>query len=311
MSLDLTTTINITNLDGLDNIYTLVFNKTANQYNFPMSFKLNGVNVALDIGGLTIYGPPEIIQPTSGNDVPEPGSDGGDDGVGGNNDVTYNNEYPTLPELTTPVVVDKAFDYIVCNEGVITPVSDTLKIVTAHIPYASLVIDILTAILTDVCEEDEVQPVLGFPDYYAYRPGIERPSIVYLYKEYINNTWQASTYSSTVHNPKQSAIDDIMTVDVPDKTLGSWMTTVSLTDGSRLKVTGETEGDSLNNYLFLLNQVESQFIPNDEPIRRIVSQNSRFQVKTVKCRQIEYYPEGKLNGAPPSIRRVIEATPTP
>lgn len=307
-SQDLITNINITNLDGNDNIYTLVYNKLSNQYNFPMNFKLNGTNVTLDLEGITIYGPPQITAPTSGNDLPVPGSDGGDDGAGGDNDTTYpDTEYPTVPELIIPTTADQLIEYVVCVDGVITTVSETLKIVTATVPYANLVIDILTAILTDVCEMGEAEAIVGLPEYYGLKPGVNRPAIVYLYKEYINNTWQKPTYSSTVVYPTATAIADITTISVPDKVMGTFVTTINLTDGSRVKATGDTEASSLATFNFLLNQVESAFIPNDVNNCITVSEYPKLQVKTVKCRQIEYYPEGQTGGVNPTIRRVIQA----
>jgi hypothetical protein len=307
-SMDLTTNITIINLDGLDSNFVLVYNKLSNQYNFPMNFKLNGVNVTLDIGGITIYGPPQITEPTSGNDLPVPGSDGGDDGTGGTNDETYpDSEYPTVPDLTVPTSVSQLIEYVVCTDGVISAVSDTLKVVTANIPYFSLIIDILVNILTDVCEISEAEAIVGLPEYYGLRPGVERPAIVYLYKEFINDTWQDSTYSSTVTHPSAAAIANIMTVVVPDKTIGTIVYSVSLTDGSRIKTSGDTDTNAQSNFNFLLNQVESSFIPVNVNDCTTVSEYPKLQVKTVKCRQIEYYPNGKAAGVNPLTRRVIDA----
>lgn len=306
-SQDLITNITITNLDGNDNIYTLVYNKLSNQYNFPMNFKLNGTNVTLDLEGITIYGPREITEPTSGNELPPPGSDGGEDGAGGDNDTTYpDTEYPTVPELVIPETVSQLVEYVACTDGVITTVSETLKLVTVSIPYASLIIDILTAILTDVCEQGEIAPIVGLPEYYGVKPGVDRPAIVYLYKEVINDTWQNSTYSSTVTNPSAAAIADINTIVVPDKTMGIYLTQLVLNNGARIQATGETQAGSLANFNFLLNQVEPTFIPSDLSDRITVTQSPRLQVKTVKCRQIEYYPSGKAAGINPAVRRVIE-----
>ena len=304
---DLITTINITNLDGVDNSYTLVYNKLSNQYNFPMNFKLSGTNVTLDLDGITIYGPPQITEPTSGNDLLPPGSDGGDDGVGGNNDTTFPNvEYPTVPPLTIPQTDSQLVEYVVCIDGVISVVSDTLKLVTSSIPYANLIVDILSAILTEICEGEEVAPTVGLPEYYGLRAGVDRPAIVYLYKEVINNTWQDSTYSSTVSNPNAGAIADIMTVVVPDKTMGTFVTQVALTNGARIKASGDTQASSLTTFNFLLNQVESTFIPTNLNDCISVTEYPKLQVKIVKCRQIEYYPEGKTAGVNPLIRRVID-----
>lgn len=306
-SQDLITNITITNLDGNDNIYTLVYNKLSNQYNFPMNFKLNGTNVTLDLEGITIYGPPQITEPTSGNDLPVPGSDGGDDGAGGDNDTTYpDTEYPTVPELTVPTTAIELIEYVACIDGVVTSVSQTLKLVTASIPYASLVIDILSAIITDVCEMGDVQPTLGFPDYYGLKPGVNRPAIVYIYKEVVDNRWSESTYSSTVVHPTAAAIADVTTVNVPDKTMGAFVTTLNLTDGSRVRVSGDTEANSLVNFNYLLNQVEPSFIPANVNDCKTVTEYPKLQVKTVKCRQIEYYPEGRTAGVNPVIQRVID-----
>lgn len=306
-SVDLTTTINITNLDTVDNSYTLVYNKISNQYNFPMGFKINGVNVVLDISGLTIYGAPEVIQPTSGNDVPLPGSDGGDDGAGGDNDTTYpDNEYPVVPDLTVPTVVERVVEYAVCNDGVIELVTTTLKAVTSTIPYSSLAIDILSELVTEICEMDVGEAIVGLPEYYGLRPGAERPAIVFLYKELVGEVWQQSTYSSTVSNPSAAAIAAISTVDVPDKTMGEIVYSLNLKDGSRIKASGDTDINAQATFNFLLSQVDPVFVPDDVPNCVTISEYPKLQTKTVKCRQIEYYPSGKAAGVNPMIQRVID-----
>lgn len=305
-SQDLITNITITNLDGNDNIYTLVYNKLSNQYNFPMNFKLNGTNVTLDLEGITIYGPPQITEPTSGNELPPPGSDGGEDGAGGDNDTTYpDTEYPTVPELVIPETVSQLVEYVVCTDGVISVVSETLKLVTVSIPYANLVIDILTAILTDVCEMGDVQPTVGLPEYYGLKPGVNRPALVYLYKEVTGTTWGESTYSSTVVHPTATAISSFMMATIPDKTMGTFVTTLNLVDGSRVRASGDTEASSLGNFNYLLNQIRPEFIPADVNNCITVTEYSKLKVKTVKCRQIEYYPEGKTAGVNPFMRRII------
>lgn len=306
-SMDLQTTIVITNLDTVNNTYDLVYNKVTNNYNFPMNFKLNGVNVTLDLGGITIYGPPEVTSPTSGNDVPPPGSDGGDDGVGGNNDTVYtDNEYPTLPPLVNPTVVSQLFEYVVCTDGVISTVSDTIKAAASSIPFASLVVDILVNILTDVCEIGDAEATVGLPEFYGLRAGVDRPAIVYLYKEVMSGTWGASTYSSTVTNPTAAAVAAIDTVVVPDKTMGTYLTQITLNDGAQIRATGDTQASSLTNFNFLLAQVDPTFLPASVPDRTSVATYPTLQIKTVKCRQIEYYPNGKAAGVSPAVRRVID-----
>ena len=303
----LETTIVITNLDGDDNVYNLTYNKITNQYNFPMGFKLNGTNVSLDLEGITIYGPPQITEPTNGNDVPAPGSDGRDDGVGGNNTITFPLiGYPVVSNLTTPTATDSLIEYVICNEGVIEVVTDTIKLITSANPYVGIILDILTEIITELCEATGAEATVGLPEYYGLRPGVNRPAIVYLWKEFNGTTFGASTYSSTVSNPTAAAVAAIPTLVVPDKTIGPWVTSLNLTDGSRIRATGNTQIESLANFNFLLNQVEPAFIPVDAANQTVVSEYPNLNILTLKLRQIEYYPTGKQAGVSPFIRRVIQ-----
>ena len=305
---DLRTIITINNLDGTDNNYELVYNKLTNQYNFPMSFKLNGTNVNLDLSGITIFGAPEIISPTSGNDVPPPGSDGGEDGIGNPNDDEFPLVgYPVIPDLVGSTTTDIDIEYLVCESGVISSIIETIKAVPGLSPQLLLLIQLLNAIIEEICEATGAEAIVGLPDYYGIKPGVERPAIVYLYKEFIMGTWDASTYSSTVSNPTAAAVAAINTIAVPDKTMGTWVTSIALTDGAKVKASGNTEAESLSNFNFLLNQVEPSLLPGDVPANTVVTSYPRLQVKTVKCRQIEYYPNGKQAGVSPAIRRVIDA----
>lgn len=304
---DLMTTITIPNPDGLDNQFTLVYNKISDQYNFPMGFKLNGTNVILDSEGITIYGPPQLTEPTSGNDLPPPGADGGNDGVGGSNNTEFPLAgYPVVPDLDVPISVPDLIEYVICNEGVIETITETIKIITSANPYVGVILDILSEIIREICEATTAEATVGLPEYYGIKPGVNRPAIVYLWKEFINDTFQASTYSSTVQHPTQQAIDDIPNLVVPDKTIGPWVTSLTLNDGSRIRATGNTQMESLNNFNFLLNQVESSFIPVDAATRTVVSEYPNLQILTLKLRQIEYYPTGKQAGVSPFIRRVIQ-----
>lgn len=305
---DLKTTIVIANLDGTDNNYELVYNQIDNNYNFPMGFKIGGTNVTLDLSGLTIHGAPQVTAPTSGNDVPPPGSDGGDNGIGDNNDTLYPDVgYPVLPQLVTQTTAEETIEYLVCTAGVISTVGELLKLAPGSSPWLNLLVDLIDALVTELCDATSGEAIVGLPEYYGLRPGVDRPAIVYLYKEYINGTWDPSTYSSTVQNPTAAAIAAINTVVVPDKTMGVWITSIHLKDGSRIKASGDTTTESQAVFNFLLNQVDPVFIPADVPGNTVVSSYSALQVKTVKCRQIEYYPNGKQAGVSPAIRRVIPA----
>lgn len=304
---DLRTTINITNLDGTDNNYELVYNKLTNQYNFPMNFKLNGTNVTLDLSGITIFGPPEIIAPTSGNDVPPPGSDGGEDGIGNANDDEFPLVgYPVIPDLVGATTTDIDIEYLVCESGVISSIIETIKSVPGLSPQLLLLVQLLNALIEEICEATGAEATVGLPEYYGLRPGVNRPAIVYLWKEFNGTTFGPSTYSSTVSNPTAAAVAAINTIVVPDKTIGPWVTSLNLTDGSRIKASGNTQGESLNNFNFLLNQVEPTFIPANVAAQTVVSEYPNLNITTLKLRQIEYYPTGKQAGVSPFIRRIIQ-----
>ena len=304
---DLTTIVNITNGDTVDNSYTVVFNKTQTNYNFPMSFKINGVNATLDLGGLTLFGDVNVTTTTTGNDSLPPGSDGGEDGVGGNNDTVYDDtEYPTLPDLVTPETTLQAFNYLRCNTDVLDPIMTTIKVASSSIPWLNLLIEIILDVLNDTCGGGETEALVGLPDYYGLQPGVDRPAIVYLWKEVISGVIQPSTYSSTVQYPSAASIANIDTVIVPDRNLGTYIVQATLTDGSRIRSTGDTEANAISNYDFLLNQVDSGFVPTDIADRRVISRDMRLMVKTVKCRQIEYYPMGKNANTSPAQKRVID-----
>ena len=299
-------TVNLTLNDGLDLSLEIQYIQIANQYNFPMNFKVNGVNVSLDFGGINFYAPDGFESPSGSNNVPPPGSDPGEDGVGTEIDKTFpTNEYPVAPEVPVSRLITSLIEYLVCTDGVISTVQETLKALPGLTPIGIIIIDILGQILTDLCEGAEA--TVGLPDYYSLRPGVERPAIVYLWKEFVGGAWDNSTYSSTVQHPTAAAIAAIPTINVPDRTLGTFITAMTLTDGSRIRSSGDTEANSLTNFTFLLDQVEPSFKPADIPGNTVVSEDTRLQVKTVKCRQIEYYPTGKQAGVSPAIRRVINA----
>lgn len=301
---DLNTTINIVNLDGVDNSFEIQYIQLSNQYNFPMNFKVNGINVSLDLGGLNFYAPDGFGSPSGSNDVPPPGSDEGDDGAGGTITKTYpENEYPVAPDSPVPRSVLDIIEYVVCDEGVISTVQESLKIAVGFEPIFVLIIDILTQILTDLCETPEAS--LGLPEYYGLRPGVDRPAIVYLWKILTDGKWGASTYSSTVHHPTTQAIADIETLGNIQKTTGTFKTLMRLTDGSTIKATGSTQAQSQTNFDFLLNYTDTAFIPPDINAATIKEEDTRIQVKTLTLRQIEYYPQGKKDNVEPTIKRVI------
>lgn len=301
---DLNTTINITNLDGVDNFLEIQYIQLSNQYNFPMNFKVNGFNVSLDIGGLNFYAPDGFGSPSGDNDVPPPGSDEGEDGIGNPITKTYpDNEYPVAPDSPVPREIVSLIEYLLCTDGVISTVQASLKLAVGFNPIFVLIIDILGQILTDLCETPEAS--LGLPEYYGLRPGVDRPAIVYLWKILTDGKWGASTYSSTVHHPTTQAIADIETLGNIQKTTGTFKTLMRLTDGSTIKATGSTQAQSQTNFDFLLNYTDTAFIPPDINAATIKEEDTRIQVKTLTLRQIEYYPQGKKDNVEPTIKRVI------
>ena len=306
---DLHTTIVINNNDGVDTTFNLDFNQVVIGQNFPMGFKLNGINVTLDLSGLTIHGNPNITSPSNNDAPPPPGSDGGQDGIGNQNDTTFPDTiYPELPEFVTPETVLESFERALCTEGVLEITTLTIQTIIGSNPVSVILAQMLINILQELCGMEGGDALVGIPEYNILRPGAERPAIVYLWKEVINNTIQRSTYSSTVQNPSASAVANINTITVPDKTIGTYMTTVGLIDGSRIKASGDTQANADTNFFFLLDQVDSSFKQPNINDRITRSQNTRLEVKTLKCRQIEYYPNGKSANTSPIVRRVIDIT---
>lgn len=306
---DLHTTIVIVNPDGVNNTFNLDFNQVVIGQNFPMGFKLQGINITLDLSGLTIHGNPNTTAPSNNTPPPPPGSDGGTDGIGNDNDTVFPDiTYPKLPEFVTPETFLETFEQALCTEGVLEITTLTIQTIIGSNPVSIVLAQMLINILQELCGMEETEALVGIPEYNILRPGAEREAIVYLWKEVIGTTIQASTYSSTVQNPSAAAVAAINTVTVPDKTIGTFMTSVVLNDGSRIRATGDTQANADINFNFLLDQVDSAFKQPDIANRITQSQNSRLDVKTLKCRQIEYYPHGKSANVQPSIRRVIDIT---
>ena len=303
---DLQTTINITNLDLVDLELNLQFNQINDNFNFPIGFKLEGTNVVVDVEGITIYGDPYSTSPNAPNDSPPPGTDGGKDGEGNDYVVVFTDQvYPVTSDYSQPQTVEQEIEYLVCNEGVIETVIEVISAVLPLDPITEIILLILGQIITELCEMEEQQAEVGLPEYYPVLPGTERPAIVYLYKEVINGVKQKPTYSSTVSNPSASAVAGIDTIVVPNKTMGRYVCSVTLSDGSRIRASGDTEMAADTNFNFLVNQVDPPLIPPDLNDLKVTTFYPRLQVLTVVCTQIEYYPDGKAAGVSPAIRRFI------
>ena len=305
---DLTTTINVTNIDGVDNSYTLTWNQVDNSYNFPMNFKLNGINVTLDLSGLTIHNNLSIVSINTGNSSPPPGSDGGKDEEGNDYVQPFTvSEYAAFPDNNLDQPIESPIEFLLCESGIIETITEVIKITPGVNPIFLVVLDLLSAILAEVCGSNDIS--LGFPEVYPVLPGVERPAILYYWKEFDGETPLPSTYTSTVSNPTQSAIAEIETIVVPDKAMGKYVVALKLLDGSRVVSSGLDESLAIANHQFLLNQVEPSLIPSNVPNERSITQREKLQEKVVKCTQIEYYPFGRSSGVSPAILRIINPFP--
>ena len=301
---DLSTTITVNNFDGIDADFTLSWNRTNNNYNFPFNFKLNGTNVTVDVGGITIFGDPSVTSDNTGNDSPPPGSDGGED-VDGNPYVeTFpDTEFPTEPELVQPNLKDALIEYLICESGIIEVVQDNVLLPPGYRQVWQLIFSVVGGLLQEICEDDVGE--IGFPEIYPVLPGVDRPIIMYYYKEVIDGAKQPSTYVSTLPNPLGSAVSEIDTVEPPDRQLGKVVKSLLLLDGSRVVARGLDETAANVQFNFLLARVIPTIVPPDVNDKVVLTTNERLQEIDVVCTQIEYYPDGKSFGRSPSVRRII------
>lgn len=301
---DLDFTFNITNLDGTDVSFTAIWNQAIDNYNFPMSFQVNGSNVTLDVGGVTIFGGVSITSSNNNTFVPPPGSQGGKDLDGTPYVVPYPDiPPPTLPELVVPEGVEDIVEYLLCEEGVLETINDSVKLAPGVSPVVKIILEILSDVVEELCEGESVD--LAFPEVYPVLPGTERPAILYIYKELINGKRSRSTYSTTVSNPTQAAIDEIDSIVVPDKSTGKFVASIKLEDGSRIISSGIDELVAVANLTFLLTKVIPTLLPSPLEDFVVITKQERLQERILNCSQIEYYPNGRAAGVSPSVQRLI------
>lgn len=295
---DLNTTINITNIDGFDTVYDLTWNQVNNNYNFPMYFKLNGVNVTLDLGGIHIYGDPQADSINSPKSTDSPGNDGGRDSDGNDYTIIYpDQDFPTLPDFVQPDLVEAVLDYILCESGVISELSQAVKLIPGTSVWVILLLEILGNIVEDICADDSD---VGIPEIYPALPGVGRPIVMLYYKEVVNGVKGRSTYTTTVVHPSASTIANLSTLAPPDRVLGQYICSILLSDGSRAVARGDTPAEADAQFNYILGLIDSSFVPAVPANTKILTLNPRLQVKSVKCTQVEYYPNGKSPGVSPS-----------
>jgi hypothetical protein len=296
---DLNTTINITNIDGIDNTYELLWNQTNNNYNFPMTFKLQGTNVVFSLGGITIYGDPGASSLNDNKSTDPPGSDGGQDSDGNDYIIPYpDSDFPELPQFVQPDLADQVLDYVVCELGIIDALSKNVKLIPGTGVLLQLIFDTLSNLVEEICTIQASD--VGIPEIYPVLPGSERPVVVLYYKEVTAGKKGASTYTATVVHPSSTTLSNLQTLTPPDRTLGKYICSILLNDGSRVVASGEDEVEANLQFNFMLSLINPSFVPNNPENTKVLTFNPRLQVKSVKCTQVEYYPNGKQSGVSPS-----------
>lgn len=304
---DLETTITINSPDGDSVNLNLIYNKITNEYNFPMGFKLDGVNISLGFSGLTFYGDTNFFAPGGGNDPPPPGSDGGNNGVDGDyTQVFIDQTYPTLPDFAVPQTKEETIDTLICEDGVINIIQEVIKAAPGSSSLLQIILGTVNSILEEICTEQAPAPLVGYPEYYGLKPGAGRPAIVYLYKTWDGSNYGASTYSSTVNEPSSSAVAEIETVAIPDKTIGTFIASITLLGGTRLRASGTTKLNAISNLNFLIGKVNTGILPPDLNDNIVVTEDTRLQEVDLVCRQIEYYPQGAAANRSATVVRVID-----
>lgn len=296
---DRRTIYRIPNPDGLD-LEIEIKNYDYSNYNFPMYFTVNGLVAVLDIGGLHFYSPDgggdldgdNILPPPSTKDDPP---------------IEYPEVVPPVaPPLPIPRLKLESINQVFCNDGVLEGLTSLIPVDSATRAYFGLVINSLNEIVREICTEDELLVDVGLPEYYGLRPGAERPAIVYYWRTFSNDKWGRSTYTSTVHNPSVSAVENIANLVSFKKEVGAFKTYISLKDGSGIKATGNDKTTSKANFDWLLSQVNGLYIPNFPDEATIEAVDNRIVSRELWLRQIEYYPDGKADNASPSVRRRLK-----
>lgn len=307
-SSDLTKILIIPLSDGTTWETQITYNQLSTSFNFPMGFILNGIYATLDVGGVTLFGSLEYHAPRTGNDPPPPGDDTASDGVGGGDTKRYpRQDYPTLPEFTSPQQENFDLPVLVCEDGVSNLNVRTVSLTPGVEGYARLMLDALNILLKSQCE-GETEAVLGFPEYYPVLPGTERPAIVYIWKELVGDTWQKSTYTSTVSNPNTQAIIEAGSPNPVTRDMGKYVASLLMTDGSRLRASGVDAFEARANLGFLISRTDPSYLPLDYNSCIVTTDYPKLELRTVNLRAVEYYPYGAAGNRTPESRVYLDAS---
>ena len=295
--------ITINDVDGSELSFPLTWYSIGPDFNFPITLDVGGIDVSLDLGGLTLKGDLTINNPRGIN---EPSDDT-------DKDVTLpDGTIKTLPRPVAPPILpedmpveleDVDLEWVVCESGVLEVVNEIIKVTPGTASWLKVLFPILVDIIEELCTEGSD---VGVPEIYPVLPGAERPVIMYYFKENLGDGKKGvSTYTSSLPNPTTAAVNEIGRGVFPNRVLGKFVCTIRLLDGSRLIGRGNTEVEGRSYLTYLLNRTNPANIPTNFQDCIVVTVNQKFSEVKVECSQAEYYPDGKAFAVNPSVQEII------
>jgi hypothetical protein len=150
------------------------------------------------------------------------------------------------------------------------------------------------------------EPILSLPEYFGLRPGVDRPSLVIIYKEKNGDKWGQSTFSTTIPNPKASIIAALPNLEIEPKEQGIYFASLGLLDNSQVRVSLSSKASAKAYLQYLLTMVDPSVIPDDLDKRIIEGTNQRVKTIQLYARKIEWYPQGKQDNRNPDYERLID-----
>ncbi len=140
---------------------------------------------------------------------------------------------------------------------------------------------------------------LTIPEYWAVRPGADRPQMVVLYAEVFssgklgNGRWQLSI--PHYNRPKGAK------PQIPEYRKGNWMGTLTLTDNSKIRINAASASECRRviNKLKILVRVQYR-TSNGKAIKPTILQREDGTLKEVKVIPVrgDYYATGQRNQTP-------------